>query len=182
MCLDYSSSPKFNLFSDPEYLFEEQVTEPMGEPTMEEYMTKIQEDYGSGFIRPKVNEKARFELNGQFLKDLRDNAFSGTNGEDAVEHIEKFLKIVDSLDIPNDLTYFFWEYYPPSRTGRIMEGNEANTKVEWDPTNIEFRSWLASKFRNHKIMDRYTKNALWDYSRRGDDEEVIIDDELDERK
>ncbi|GJU99178.1 hypothetical protein Tco_1328449 [Tanacetum coccineum] len=27
-------------------------------------------------------------------------------------------------------------------------------------------------------MDRYTKNALWDYWRRGDDEEVIIDDEL----
>ncbi|GJY72556.1 hypothetical protein Tco_0476259 [Tanacetum coccineum] len=47
------------------------------------------------------DEKARFELKGQFLKELRDNAFSGTNGEDAVEHIEKFLKIVDSLDIPN---------------------------------------------------------------------------------
>ncbi|GKB45500.1 hypothetical protein Tco_0896253 [Tanacetum coccineum] len=59
-----------------------------------------------------------------------------------------------------------------------MEANEANTKVEWDPTNIEFRNWLASKFRNHKIMDRYTKNALWNYWRRGDDEEVIIDDEL----
>ncbi|GJV55300.1 hypothetical protein Tco_1456305 [Tanacetum coccineum] len=27
-------------------------------------------------------------------------------------------------------------------------------------------------------MDQYTKNALWDYWRRGGDEEVIIDDEL----
>ncbi|GJS59054.1 hypothetical protein Tco_0653838 [Tanacetum coccineum] len=27
-------------------------------------------------------------------------------------------------------------------------------------------------------MDQYTKNALWDYWRRGDDEEVIIDNEL----
>ncbi|GKB45501.1 hypothetical protein Tco_0896254 [Tanacetum coccineum] len=70
-------------------------------PTMEEYMNKIREDYDFGIARPKVNEKARFELNGQFLKELRDNAFSGTNGEDSVEHIEKFLKIVDSLDIPN---------------------------------------------------------------------------------
>nr|GEY96042.1 hypothetical protein [Tanacetum cinerariifolium] len=50
---------------------------------------------------PKSYEKAKFELKGQFLKELRDNTFSGTNREDAVEHIEKFLKIVDSLDIPN---------------------------------------------------------------------------------
>ncbi|GJV55299.1 hypothetical protein Tco_1456304 [Tanacetum coccineum] len=51
--------------------------------------------------QPQVDEKARFELKGQFLKELRDNAFSRTNGEDAMEHIEKFLKIVDSLDILN---------------------------------------------------------------------------------
>ncbi|GJW95977.1 hypothetical protein Tco_0175649 [Tanacetum coccineum] len=51
--------------------------------------------------QPKIDEKARCELKGQFLKELHDNAFSGTNGEDAVEHIEKFLKIVDSLSIAN---------------------------------------------------------------------------------
>nr|GEW56581.1 hypothetical protein [Tanacetum cinerariifolium] len=32
---------------------------------------------------------------------LIKEAFSGTNGEDAVEHIENFLKIVDPLDLPN---------------------------------------------------------------------------------
>ncbi|GJX46289.1 hypothetical protein Tco_0271479, partial [Tanacetum coccineum] len=30
----------------------------MGEPTMEEYMTKTQDDYGSGIARPKFDEKA----------------------------------------------------------------------------------------------------------------------------
>ncbi|GJT48997.1 hypothetical protein Tco_0975154 [Tanacetum coccineum] len=174
MSLDYSSSPKFDLFSDPEYQFEEENTETIGEPTMED----------------------------------------GTNGEDAMEHIEKFRKIVDSLNITNvthdqlrlsifpisliraagkwlmdetdsfittwvNLTgNFVGEYYPPSRTGIKMGANKASIKVKWDPTNIEFRNWLASKFRNHKIMDRYTKNAIWEYWRRGDDEEVIIDDEL----
>ncbi|GJY92809.1 hypothetical protein Tco_0508591, partial [Tanacetum coccineum] len=38
---------------------------------------------------------------GKFLNELRDNAFSGTNGEDLVEHIEEILKTVYSLDIPN---------------------------------------------------------------------------------
>ncbi|GJZ17885.1 hypothetical protein Tco_0554008 [Tanacetum coccineum] len=65
------------------------------------------------------------------------------------------------------------KYYPPSRTGRKIKANEVNTKVEWDPTNIEFRNWLASKFCNYKIMDRHTKNALWNYWIKGDDEENI---------
>nr|GEU52678.1 hypothetical protein [Tanacetum cinerariifolium] len=125
----------------------------MRKANVEKYITKSREDYGSGITRPWCDEKARFELKGQFLKELRDNAFSGTNGEDAVEHIEIFLKTVDSLDIPNvDLIGFFRKYYLPSCTGRKMEANEVNTKVEWDPTNIKIR--------------------------RGDDEEVIINDEL----
>ncbi|GJX11059.1 hypothetical protein Tco_0200918 [Tanacetum coccineum] len=53
-----------------------------------------------------------------------------------------------------------------------------NSEVKWDPNNIEFENWLASKLRNHKMMDRYTKNALWEYWRSGDDEEVITHNEL----
>nr|GEW66104.1 hypothetical protein [Tanacetum cinerariifolium] len=68
---------------------EEEVIEAMGEPTMEEYMTKTREDYGSGITRPKIDEKAHFELKGQFLKELRDNTFSGLDNEDANKHIEK---------------------------------------------------------------------------------------------
>ncbi|GJU66196.1 hypothetical protein Tco_1252455 [Tanacetum coccineum] len=78
----------------------------------------------------------------------------GTNGEYTIEHIENFLEIVNSLNIPKK-----------SKTN----GNK--TKVEWDPTNIEFENWRASKFRNHKTMDQSTKNALWDYLKRRDDEE-----------
>ncbi|GJS81896.1 hypothetical protein Tco_0748437 [Tanacetum coccineum] len=48
-----------------------------------------------------VNNKRSYELKGKFLDDLRDNAFSRTNGEDAVEYIEYFLKIVDLINLPN---------------------------------------------------------------------------------
>nr|GEV85287.1 hypothetical protein [Tanacetum cinerariifolium] len=73
----------------------------MREPTMEEYMTKTIEGYGSGIARPKIEEKDHFELKGQFLKELRDNTFSGSDNEDANEHIEKVLEIVDLSHIPN---------------------------------------------------------------------------------
>ncbi|GJY75941.1 hypothetical protein Tco_0481057 [Tanacetum coccineum] len=48
-----------------------------------------------------VNGKNAYELKGKFLDDLHKNAFSGTNGEDAVEHIEYLLRIVDPIDLPN---------------------------------------------------------------------------------
>ncbi|GJX93494.1 hypothetical protein Tco_0348080, partial [Tanacetum coccineum] len=49
----------------------------------------------------KVNGKNAYELKRKFLDDLHNNAFSRTNEEDAVEHIEYFLKIVDPIDLPN---------------------------------------------------------------------------------
>ncbi|GJZ47505.1 hypothetical protein Tco_0601337 [Tanacetum coccineum] len=41
-----------------------------------------------------------FESKGQFLRELRDNTFSGSEHEDANEHIEKVLEIVDLFHIP----------------------------------------------------------------------------------
>ncbi|GJT78159.1 mitochondrial proton/calcium exchanger protein-like protein isoform X1 [Tanacetum coccineum] len=58
-------------------------------------------DYGSGVDRPKIDNKDQFELKGQFLKELRENTFSGSDNEDANEHIEKVLKIVDLFHVPN---------------------------------------------------------------------------------
>ncbi|GJW62096.1 C2 calcium/lipid-binding domain-containing protein CaLB [Tanacetum coccineum] len=67
---------------------------------------------------------------------------------------------------------FFGKYYPPSR----IEGN--NTAViKWDPTNPRFEGWLATKFVNYKLMDIFTKGALWDYWKMGGDEIEVSDDE-----
>ncbi|GJS35020.1 hypothetical protein Tco_0533402 [Tanacetum coccineum] len=78
--LDHSNPPGFKLFSDKEDQFEEEITETMGEPTMEEYMTKTREDYGSGIARPKFDKDAKFELKGRF-KELRDNTFNVTQDQ-----------------------------------------------------------------------------------------------------
>ncbi|GJS07603.1 hypothetical protein Tco_0364399 [Tanacetum coccineum] len=69
--------------------------------TMEKYMGKTRADYGSGVARPKIKDKDNFELKGQFLKELRTNTFSGSDHEDANEHIEKVIEIVDLFHIPN---------------------------------------------------------------------------------
>nr|GEX46062.1 hypothetical protein [Tanacetum cinerariifolium] len=74
--------------------------------TMEQYMSKTQEDYESGVASPKIEDKDYFELKGQFLKELRTNTFSGLIHQDANEHIELVLEIVEvvlfynGLDVP----------------------------------------------------------------------------------
>ncbi|GKB50925.1 hypothetical protein Tco_0901678, partial [Tanacetum coccineum] len=68
--------------------------------TMEQYMSKTRGNYGSGAVRPKINDETHFELKGQYLKKLRKNTFSGSEHEDANEHIEKVLEIVDLFHIP----------------------------------------------------------------------------------
>ncbi|GJV35308.1 hypothetical protein Tco_1407785 [Tanacetum coccineum] len=64
-------------------------------------MSKTRMDYGSGVARPKIEEKDSFELKGQFLKELRENTFSGSDNEDANEHIEKVLEIIDLFHVLN---------------------------------------------------------------------------------
>ncbi|GJU49968.1 retrovirus-related pol polyprotein from transposon TNT 1-94 [Tanacetum coccineum] len=69
--------------------------------TMEQYMSKTRGDYGSCVNRPKIDANAQFKLKEQFLKELHDNTFSGSEHEDANEHIEKVLEIVGLFHIPN---------------------------------------------------------------------------------
>ncbi|GJW30533.1 putative reverse transcriptase domain-containing protein [Tanacetum coccineum] len=88
--------------------------------TIEQYMCKTRADYRLGVARPKIEDKYHFELKGQFLKELRENTFSGSNHEDAIEHIEKVLKIVDLFH--EDLkTKFLNKYCQPDRTAKKME-------------------------------------------------------------
>ncbi|GKC49390.1 DNA-directed DNA polymerase, partial [Tanacetum coccineum] len=98
--LDESRSPEFNPFSDLEENSEEEVTETM-EKTMEEYMSKTRANYGSGIAKPKIDDKDHFELKGQFLKELCNNTFSGSDHEDMKEHIKKVLEIFDLFHIHN---------------------------------------------------------------------------------
>ncbi|GKF45321.1 hypothetical protein Tco_0131873 [Tanacetum coccineum] len=94
-----SNSPEFDHNFDIEKQSEEEVRETMTE-TMEQYMSKTRENYGSGVTRPIINQDTSFELKGQFLKELHDNTFSGSEHEDANEHIEKILEIIDLFHIP----------------------------------------------------------------------------------
>ncbi|GKC21739.1 hypothetical protein Tco_1023889 [Tanacetum coccineum] len=62
--------------------------------TMKGFAANDQADYYSRITSITVSGKNAYELKGKFLNDLHKNSFSGTNREDAIEHIEYFLKII----------------------------------------------------------------------------------------
>ncbi|GJT55792.1 mitochondrial proton/calcium exchanger protein-like protein isoform X1 [Tanacetum coccineum] len=109
LSLNESRSPDFNLFSDQEDSEEEEV-ETMAE-TMEQYMSKTRTDNGSG--------------------ELRTNTFSGSDHEDANEHIEKVLEIVDLFHIPNITTdQVMLRAFPMSLTGAASRWLRMNRLVQ----------------------------------------------------
>ncbi|GJX47627.1 hypothetical protein Tco_0272817, partial [Tanacetum coccineum] len=99
----------------------EQVIEVMAEikteMTMEEFVTKDRSDNYSGITRITVNGKHACELKGKFLDDLRDNAFCGTNEEDAngnnddkQEIFEVFRTETNIFDYDTSLCKAFYEF------------------------------------------------------------------------
>ncbi|GJY80197.1 putative reverse transcriptase domain-containing protein [Tanacetum coccineum] len=158
LSLDELRSPEFNLFFDLEEYSEEEVAETMAK-TMEQYMSKTRADYGSGISRPKIDDNDSFELKGQFLKELRDNTFSILDHEDANEHIEKVLEIVDLFHTPNitqdqeDLkTKFLSKYCPPARTAKKME--EINN-FQQEPDETLYQAWERFKELLMKCPQHY---------------------------
>nr|GEU84377.1 hypothetical protein [Tanacetum cinerariifolium] len=104
---------------------EEEVRETIMK-TMEQYMSKTRGDYGSGVTRPTINQDTHFKLKRKFLKERRDNTFSGLEHEDANEHIEKVLKIVDLFHIPKiTQDQFMLRAFP----GAIPSKTAADAKV-----------------------------------------------------
>ncbi|GJX91234.1 hypothetical protein Tco_0344560 [Tanacetum coccineum] len=73
----------------------------MVKPTLVEYISVTQKNYLSNDNEERMVAKYFLEIQGTFLVKIRNNAFSGTIGENAVEHIEKFLKVVEPLKIRN---------------------------------------------------------------------------------
>nr|GEX44734.1 hypothetical protein [Tanacetum cinerariifolium] len=141
--LDELSSPEFDLFS---YLEEHSKEEVIGtmEKCMEEYMCKTRGDYGLGVTRPKIDAKDHFVLKGQFLKELRNNTFKGSDQEDVNKHIEKFLEIVDLFHIPNiTQDQIMLRAFPMSLTGaasRWLRNKPSGLITTWEDLKAKFLS------------------------------------------
>ncbi|GKC72759.1 hypothetical protein Tco_1118642, partial [Tanacetum coccineum] len=151
-----SNSPEFNHNFDILEQSEEEVRETMTE-TMEQYMSKTQENYGSGVTRPTINQDTPFELKGQFLKELRDNTFSGSEHEDANEHIEKVLEIVDLFHIPkvtqDQIMLRAFSVCLTEAASRWLRNQASGSITTWEVLKIKFLNKYCPPARTAKKME-----------------------------
>ncbi|GJZ72121.1 gypsy/ty3 retroelement polyprotein [Tanacetum coccineum] len=125
--------------------------------TIEQYMSKTRGNYGSGVSRPKINDKTHFELKEQFLKELCENTFSGSEHEDANEHIKKFLEIVNLFHIPKvTQDQIMLRAFPMSLTGaacRWLRNEPSGSITNWETLKTKFLNKYCPLARTAKKLE-----------------------------
>ncbi|GJV63771.1 putative reverse transcriptase domain-containing protein [Tanacetum coccineum] len=97
---------------------------------------------------PKINDKDHFKLKDQFLKELKDNTFSGSDHEDANKHIEKVLEIVNLFLDPNiTQDQIMLRVFPMSLTGAAshwLRNKPSGSVKAWEDLKTKFLSKIRS--------------------------------------
>ncbi|GKD94287.1 hypothetical protein Tco_1374124 [Tanacetum coccineum] len=153
--------------------------------SMETFAPNDKAYYYSRITSITVNGKNTYELKGKFLDYLHNNAFSGTNGKDAVEHIEYYLKIIDPIKLPNvDHDKLRVVVFPISLAG--------GERRWFDKTKESITCWVdlsVKKFRKYyppsHIEGNNTPVIKWDPANprfKGGDEIEVSNDETSDLK
>nr|GEW15056.1 hypothetical protein [Tanacetum cinerariifolium] len=137
--------------------------------TMEQYMSKTRGNYGSGVVRPKINDKTHYELKGKYLKELHENTFSSSKHEDANEHIKKVLEIVDLFHIHEEVILLYNELNVPTRQiinskGVIPTKIVADAKIAILEMAEYYQKWhnkTSSKTRRPGFYQRNNRNSSY---------------------
>ncbi|GJT33171.1 retrovirus-related pol polyprotein from transposon TNT 1-94 [Tanacetum coccineum] len=124
--------------------------------TIDSYMTKPRVVLFS-VTRPTINQDTHFELKGQFLKELHDNTFSGSEHKDANEHIEKVLEIVDLfhiLKVTQD--QIILRAFPVSLTraaSRWLRNQPSGSITTWEILTTKFLNQYCPSAHTAKKME-----------------------------
>ncbi|GJW87313.1 hypothetical protein Tco_0162653 [Tanacetum coccineum] len=148
--------------------------------SMETFAPNDKADYYFGITSITVNGKNAYELKGKFLDDLHNNAFSGTNGKGAVEHIEYYLKIIDPIKLPNvDHDKLRVVVFPISLAGDLewyeaLEDSELKNEAlrnkaimeglisDDESSNDSWKTWKSHKIYYHNYDEWEYENETYE--------------------
>ncbi|GKA59282.1 hypothetical protein Tco_0758595 [Tanacetum coccineum] len=68
--------------------------------TMEQYLALTRGNQAPGVVKPGIGGNVNFEIESQFMRELREDMFSGSNNDNPHEHVERILDIVSLFNIP----------------------------------------------------------------------------------
>ncbi|GKC36356.1 hypothetical protein Tco_1048740 [Tanacetum coccineum] len=67
---------------------------------MEQYLALTRGNQAPGVVKLKIRGNVNLEIKSQFMRELREDIFSGNKNDDAYEHMERILDIVSLFNIP----------------------------------------------------------------------------------
>ncbi|GJY03140.1 hypothetical protein Tco_0361292 [Tanacetum coccineum] len=116
--------------------------------TMEQYIALIPNDIKPGIVNPKICDDVEFEINANFMRELRRKLFAGTDDEDAYEHVRTDetttrIRINDVLDNV-DAIYESFKGEHPTKEHPLKKEDEA----------IKHRSGYQQKDRKPSQNDK----------------------------
>ncbi|GKB25719.1 ribonuclease H-like domain-containing protein [Tanacetum coccineum] len=107
--------------------------------TMEQYIALIPDGIKRGIVNHKIGDDVKFEINANFIRELRRKLFASTDDEDAYEHVRRALRWKNRLPAGTITTWdllkkeFIWRYCHPFISAKKLE-EIRNFKQERDET------------------------------------------------
>ncbi|GKD99279.1 hypothetical protein Tco_1387263 [Tanacetum coccineum] len=105
---------------------------------MEQYIALILNDIKPDIVKPKIGDDVEFEINANFMRELRRKLFIGTDDEDAYEHVRTVLEIVDLfyfLGVIHDAIML--RVFPITLKGRALRWKNKLPKVHIFYTGLD---------------------------------------------
>ncbi|GKD23589.1 ribonuclease H-like domain-containing protein [Tanacetum coccineum] len=125
--------------------------------TIEQYMDLIQDNNRPGIVKPKIGDDVEFEINSNFMRELRRKRFAGTDNEDAHKHVQRVLEIADRFHFPG-VTHdaIMLRVFPITLKGRALrwkKGLPAGMINTWGILKKEFIWKYCSPFKTAKKLE-----------------------------
>ncbi|GKD30796.1 ribonuclease H-like domain-containing protein [Tanacetum coccineum] len=125
--------------------------------TIEQYLALIQDNNRPGIVKPKIGDDVKFEINRNFMRELRCKLFASTDNEDDHEHVRRVLEIVDLFHFPG-VTHdaVMLRVFPITLKGRALrwkKGLPTRMISTWDLLEKEFIWQYCSPFKTAKKLE-----------------------------
>ncbi|GJW45964.1 RNA-directed DNA polymerase, eukaryota, nucleotide-binding alpha-beta plait domain protein [Tanacetum coccineum] len=125
--------------------------------TMEQYLAWVQDDIRPGVVKPKIGNDVEFEINSNFIRELRRKLFKGIDDEDAHEHMQRVLEIADHFHFPS-VTHdvVMLKVFPITLKGpalRWINRLSAGLVTTWDLFEKAFLRQYCPPFKTAKKLE-----------------------------
>ncbi|GKA11707.1 oligopeptide transporter [Tanacetum coccineum] len=131
---------------------------------MEQYLALIQDNIRPGVVKPEISDDVKFEINSNFMRELRRKPFKGTDDEDVYEHVRRVLEIVDLFHFPS-VTHdaVMLRVFPITLTGPALRWKNrlsAESITTWDLFEKAFIWRYCSPFKTAKKLKEIQDKAV----------------------